>query len=771
MTPSAPNRLDNLVTLRNANLDMAFATAFVSLSTGVFMVGFVQLLGGSDLWIGVLSAIPALAGIFQIPGAIWGRGFPFYKRFVTPGGLAWRLLQIPIAFLPLLIWPNDLRLAIAASLLLLASICVNLVNPIYNDWLAEMIPANSRGWFFSRRNAIGATVGAVAGIIGAAMLDGFRAQGQAPIGFTVVFSFGLLMGLVSFVFYNRMGDIPRAQPVEQNLREGIRSIGKPFGDRAFRRVLLFLVLAIVGQTFPGNLYAAFARETLDLNFTIIQATGVFMAIGNVAAAPLWGFLSDKFGNKPILGIGAVLLATNPIPWMVCQPGQDTFNAIVLLSTHIVMGVIWASVTLTQFNMVLATAPAEDRANYLGAGLTTIAVVGGIAPLMGAATMASLREVMTPEMAYKWIFGITVGLRLLAAAALIPVREPGAKGFRATLRELRHVTPTRMRTVRRLAGGGDAEARQAALRDAGQRSIGLAADDILRALNDPLPRVRRQAATALAQVRDPRTEDALLAHLADHPDLIEEEFVDTLGQIGDERSIPALVGLLDSPRSLLRRAAARGIARVGIRNPAGAQSALPALLRTAAKPDDPDLRRAALQALRILGDPSASAAVGPALLDPHPSVRIAAAEAASELQLTQLAETIRESMTRYQDEASAEVAYALGAVGGLDDLPTLVHEAARTNSGISRRRILLGIARILGCERETYRLLLAEGIQRDQLLMARKSDPTLADAVRRYSVGDEHGAIERLSREDARLLPLLATSVPEAFLVAFASRNP
>jgi hypothetical protein len=39
MRAGEPSRIDNLRTLRNANLDMAFSTSFLTLTTGAFLVG------------------------------------------------------------------------------------------------------------------------------------------------------------------------------------------------------------------------------------------------------------------------------------------------------------------------------------------------------------------------------------------------------------------------------------------------------------------------------------------------------------------------------------------------------------------------------------------------------------------------------------------------------------------------------------------------------------------------------------------------------------
>ena len=177
----------------------------------------------------------------------------------------------------------------------------------------------------------------------------------------------------------------------------------------------------------------------------------------------------------------------------------------------------------------------------------------------------------------------------------------------------------------------------------------------------------------------------------------------------------------------------------------------------------------------MGARDAAPAISAGLLDPFPSVRIAAAEACSELSLASCHDAVRASLAQFQDEAGAEVAYALGVVGSLEDLPTILGVAGNSVSMITRRRALLGVAKLLGVQPEVYRLMLMGEMARDTALLelARGSgrrDTGLREALNLYGSGDEPGALRRLA--DGKRNPAFAIfaemPVEELFLVAVAS---
>lgn len=767
--PAQANRLEVLNNLRLSIIDVAFAVAFISLVSGNFLVGFIQDSGGSDFWIGLTAAIPNLVGLAQIPGAVWGRSFPSFQPFIAWGGLVWRIFHLPLIVLPLLPIPGVAKLTIMSICLGLASLAIKIVDPIYNDWLAEMVPPGSRGWFFSRRSATFAAVGAGIGFLGGLLLDAFRNNGQDDIGFATIFGLAIACSAVSFFFFLRMKDMPRPHPQPARVRDALSGFWRPFADPRFRPVLFFLGVFVTGQMLAGNLFSAFALESLEMSFGVLQLTGVTHAVGMVASVGVWGYLSDKYGNKPLLAILAAMLFLSPVMWIFCFPGNDPWNAVILITGHLFAGTVWGGITVCQLNLVLATAPEEDRPTYIASALMLNAVMAAIAPLMGATLMSTMREILSPDWAYKTVFMAAMVLRVSALVPLFRVHEPGSTTIAGTLEQLRSVTPEGYRALRRLGRARSVGEREQAMESLASTRFGVAGDELIGLLNDPSPRIRRQAARSLAKVGGPKAAQALINHLRQNPLHVGEETLEALEELGDPAAVDVLIEYLQSPSSQLRRAAAKALGRMNDSKALGPLSA------AATDASDPDLRRAALQALRTLGDPACEAVIGQAIYDEHPSVRIAAAEAVSDLELVGLRDRICANLENLSDEAANELAYALGTIGELTDIPRILVAAQHSPTAIGRRRALLGAARLMGVEAEAYSLMKLEGMARDSALVeiakaVRRSVPQVERALELYSTGNEPEALSLLAAgtRDAGIASIAGEPVPEGFLIAMGA---
>ena len=154
-----------------------------------------------------------------------------------------------------------------------------------------------------------------------------------------------------------------------------------------------------------------------------------------------------------------------------------------------------------------------------------------------------------------------------------------------------------------------------------------------------------------------------------------------------------------------------------------------------------------------------------------SVRIAAAEAVAEMELKGAMPHLRQSLSYYQDEAAGEVAYALSAIGSIDQIPQIMQIAAEAKTSLARRRCLLGVARLLGVESTAYRLFLKTGMERDRELLdllqpATRRSRRVRAALERYASGDEAGAVALLGQasSDPVVRDLASQPVRDMFLV-------
>lgn len=147
---------------------------------------------------------------------------------------------------------------------------------------------------------------------------------------------------------------------------------------------------------------------------------------------------------------------------------------------------------------------------------------------------------------------------------------------------------------RATGDNDAEVRRAAV-----GALGFAADDgvvpaLLAALTDDDWQTREEAAVVLAKLRLPGAADGLVAALV--TDLywqVRLKAAAALGGLRERRAVPALLGALDHPIPNLRKEAATALGAIG--DPAAA----PALSTLSADPDI-EVRKAAARALEALG---------------------------------------------------------------------------------------------------------------------------------------------------------------------------
>ncbi|MEO7454286.1 MAG: MFS transporter, partial [Fimbriimonadales bacterium] len=750
---AAPDRLDNLRALKTANVDMVLATAFATLVGGNFQQAFALEMGATPRMLALLASLPVVLGVMQLPGSILGERFASYKRFVSVGGLFWRLAWIPIVFAP--VFFPSLSLLIAA--IVISAIANFLVSATYTAWLSFLVPDSHRGYYFSRRIGLATITGAAVGFPASVFLDWMDRSGEFALGLSILFGIGVVCGLISYAVYWRMPDTRHAVVQNKSFKADLTGITAPLRDKNFVRLLIFLVVFVIGQTLAAPFFFPYGREVLKLDFVYFQVFGGFHAAASLLSAPMWGYFSDKYGNKPVLFASGLLISLGPITWVLCDPSLGNWNLPILMIGHAISGFSWTGVAVAQGNIILANSSPALRSAAIALSQAVIAIVGFGGQMIGGEIMQRTLGMMTSEARYQMLFLLNSGMRVVAVGFLVLVRDPTSSSVRGFLRQIANIRPRGVIAMRRLGTTGDIDKKERAIRDLAVSRMTMAESELTALLIDPSPRLRREAAEALGRIGGPEASVALQRLIEEQPLLVEDEMVEALALIGDASAVPSLVSLLENPSSSLRRASAKALGR--LRSP----DALDALMEAAAA-KDPELRRAAIQALRLIGDRRCAEVVGNALIDPYPSVRVAAAEASADLGLEETAPMLR-MLLNQADEAVGEIAYALATVGSREDIQAILAASGGLVTDVARRRSLLAVGRLLGCEERLYKLFVADAVTRDTALLDwAGTNQSRRRALTLYHAGEDEKALERLARSDSRLLLLAENSQPDAFLV-------
>lgn len=753
--PSGLTRLQVRRALKLWTVEGCVATVQGSLTSGAFQTGFALFLGCSPFWLGALGGIPAFAGLVQLFSSYLAQRYGRRKPLALWFSFCARLLWVPMLLIPFVL-PRSGWVAAFLLLTLLASLLGNVSQPLWTAWITDLVPKDNRGRYFGRRNMFAGWVGMVVPILGGYFLDAAtkrHALGD-PLAYAIIFGFATLFAFGSLGLGTQSPDVPQPKSDSSLPQESaLAYYSAPFADANFRRIIAFVASMIVAQSIAGQFFTVYQIQFLALNFTALQLLAAVATLASLASMPLWGYLSDKYGNKPILIISCGLVILPPLLWVLALPdglaglwGQDAHGHLHVSWTKMdiivlngLAGVGWAGVGLTQFNLMIGAASSEKRTVYVSAIAAVSGLAGGLAPLAGGALMQALSGFHAHGLIqnnYHVLFVISAVLRIGAMLLVEPIQESGSRQAAYVLKQLKASNPIGSFTsIQKLSRADNSQARAQAVESLGRLKTPLAVEELVRALDDVSLTVREQSAMALGEIRDPRATLPLVRKLTDPASGISGAAATALGKIGDKAALPALAA--------------------------------------AAQLGPPPRQLAAMEALGRLPDPSVTEILGELMRDADSTVRTAAIRALAEREDPASLPGLIAQLHREQEPANlAVLADALGRLGEPEAALPLLNALDRTASPTVQREILNAVGSLGGGRDAFYPYLALDSYARDETVgkillniqrryrarAAQGKEPNAARisvlakrALTAFTVGDNALCLHRLARL-ARLIP-------------------
>lgn len=346
----------------------------ITAGVGSFLSVFLVRLGASDFMVGLLTAMPALTGMFlAIPvGELLAR-----QRNIVPWFARSRFLVLSCYLLTGLVpfFVRDHAPEVIIAIWALATLPQTLVSVGFTVVMGGVAGPGGRFTLMSRRWAIlGLTNSLTVALVG----QGLRLFGF-PLNYQVVFLASSVGALISVVFSSSIRLPP--QPVAE-AREGLIRTFRTHGGalRRNRAFVNFTVsqfvfrwgMALAVPLFP--IYWVKHAGATDQQISLINSVQTMVLM---FAYFMWANQTQRRGKRWVLLASALGVSFYPLLTALTREPN------ILVIWAALGGLFTAGVDLVFFDIVLSTCPAEQQASYVGMYQTTIYIATFLAPLLGA----------------------------------------------------------------------------------------------------------------------------------------------------------------------------------------------------------------------------------------------------------------------------------------------------------------------------------------------------------------------------------------------------
>jgi hypothetical protein len=385
--PIAPAALER--GLRLGVIEGAFAYATFTLTSGAILAAFVYSSGMGAFQYGLFTAMPFLAQLLQFPNVALLRRWPDRRAMTVLYASIGRLSLLGVTASLLLLPPAARGAGILASFTSW-SVFSALAGGSWLWWMRDLVPRERLGRYFGNRGS--ALVAASAPVLLGAgfFLDWVRGGGEEGVryAFAALFATAAAFGMVSSAILAKMPHPPPADdPKSVPIRE---SLTVPFRDRNYRSLLAWLGIWWFATTLTVPFLVVFLIADIGLTVSFVTLLLLVGIASTVVFLHLWGRLSDRFGNKPVLRVSVPVLAAALVLCSLVPTSPAPLNYVLIIVIQVLLSLSAAGADLTAWNLAFKLSKGPHAPAFLASTSLVRALATGLGPLVGGTLALVLR---------------------------------------------------------------------------------------------------------------------------------------------------------------------------------------------------------------------------------------------------------------------------------------------------------------------------------------------------------------------------------------------
>lgn len=367
--------------LRISIVEGAFANSHLVLAGGMFLTGLALHLGARPFHIGLLAAIPALVSVVALAAGSFVRRAGSRRGltvWTSGAGRATFIVLVPFLLLKL-----ELGLGLFFAVVLVYNVLLAFAGTTWNSWMSDLVPEDSRGRFFGRRNAILGGIGMVLTFGAGRAMDWVKTH-DPDLGYGLAYLLAVALGVVSALLLSRQPEPPLVPRPHVPLRE--RLFGPLVEERQFRRLIVFIGVWFLTCTMASPFYMAHLLTNLRFSFTSVGVYAILGGTTGILFQLFWGWHIDRFGPKPAAVVSFAFVGVMPLLWVFATP---TFRLPIWID-GVLNGLFWTGANLGLVNLLFALGDNPVRKeSYFAIYGVVVGLATFVASLAGGAIAQAL----------------------------------------------------------------------------------------------------------------------------------------------------------------------------------------------------------------------------------------------------------------------------------------------------------------------------------------------------------------------------------------------
>jgi MFS family permease len=372
-----------------------------------FFSAFAIFLKATNVELSFITAFPQTIGsFFQLLSGFFINLFGSRKKMVVFFAILQGLIHIPIA---LVYFFGNFKMSFLILFVSLYWVFGMIAGPAWTSWMGDLVDKDKRGSYFGLRNKITSFIAFLAYVLAGFILQRYSVNPTLNYyGFLLLFTISFFARMGSVLYLSKKYE-PPFKLAKQELF-GIITFFKKESKTNFANLVFFLCFFNFGVYIAAPFFNAYMLNDLKFSYIEFTISTAIVIFAKILFIPVWGRAADKFGEKRVIQLTAILMPFVPLLWLFSP------NFWYILAIQAFSGFVWAGFDLAVFNYILSSTEPEKRVSYVA----YYNVLNGLFIFVGAIVGAYLIQLNSFFWsAYLFVFLISFFVRGIALLWFIP----------------------------------------------------------------------------------------------------------------------------------------------------------------------------------------------------------------------------------------------------------------------------------------------------------------------------------------------------------------